>query len=65
LLVLKRSSAWLVYISANLLGLIYYPHSGLWALTIVQIGAIVMSVVGYRMWREDEKLNEVMGAKVV
>lgn len=55
LLVLKRSSSWLIYIVANVLGLVYYPHAGLWALTLVQIGAMVMSVIGYRMWREDER----------
>lgn len=38
-----------------------WPHFGLWALTVVQVGAMIMSIVGYRMWRADEKFNNVMG----
>ena len=55
LLVLKMRHAWTVYILSNLIGLVYYPHSGLWVLTFVQVCAIVMSVHGYRQWKKDEE----------
>jgi nicotinamide mononucleotide transporter len=66
LLVLKKSAAWLVYIPANLIGIVYYAHAGLWALTFVQVCAIVMSVYGYMMWRTQEKFFErLTGDKIV
>ena len=65
LLVLKYKEAWLVYIGANILGLVYYPHNGLWALTIVQIGAIVMSVAGYWLWKKQDEFQTVIGDRIV
>lgn len=55
LLVLKMRSAWTVYIVSNLIGLVYYPHGGLWVLTFVQVCAIVMSYVGYKQWKKDDE----------
>lgn len=63
LLVLKYPSSWLVYIAANVVGLIYYPSNGLWALTIVQVGAIIMSVQGYRIWKKEDVFMEELTEK--
>lgn len=65
LLVLKKSSAWLVYIVANVLGMIYYPHEGLWVLTTVQVFAALMSIHGYRLWKREERFYDDMREKKI
>jgi nicotinamide mononucleotide transporter len=65
LLVLKKRSSWLVYIVSNVLGLVYFPHEGLWAMTFVQFAAALMSVYGYQQWKKDDEFIKDMREKKI